>query len=190
MLEAIAAVLWPAVIVFMILRFHKEIRALIAGLKLTRGKILGQEFELAQLDKLDKETRTLQDASPISVNAPSPESPVGTLQQILRDATVSPKAALMLLQAEIERQLRLALKSKGYEERTPYQNAINYFSDMPEVPKDFARWLVELRDVRNRIVHGHDATDADALRAIDVGLRILPVLDRMADKPAGQDKLP
>jgi Domain of unknown function (DUF4145) len=163
---------------------------LIAGLKLTRGKFLGQEFELAQLDKLDKETRPLQDANAVSVGATTPQSPVGGLQQILRDATVSPKAALMLLQAEIERQLRLALKSKGYGESTPYQNAINYFSDMPEVPKDFARWLVELRDVRNRIVHGHEATDADALRAIDVGLRILPVIDRIVDKPAGQDQFP
>ena len=53
------------------------------------------------------------------------------------------------------------------------------------VPKDFDRWLVQFRNVRNQIVHGHEASDNDALRAIDIGLRILPILERLARQEPG-----
>lgn len=179
LLEALAAVLWPSAIIFAIFRFHKDIRALIGGLKLMRGKLFGQEFELAQLDKLEKETRTLRDAKDTIGRSASVEQ---IEQALFRDAGPSPKAALMLLQAEIERQLRLALKNRGVtEERIPYIRAMEFFRDKDEVPKEFGRWLEEFRDVRNAIIHGRDATDEDALRAIDIGGRILAALNRIVD---------
>src|SRR5258708_29613321 len=110
-LKAFAAVLWPAVIIFAIVRFYKDVRALIAGLKLRRGKLFGQEFELTELDKLEKETRTLAESS--GAAAQSPQTDV--LQKILQEAASSPKAALMYLQAEIERQLRAVLATRGVD---------------------------------------------------------------------------
>jgi hypothetical protein len=182
-LESLAAVLWPAVIVFAIFRFQNDVRGLIAGLKLRRGKILGQEFELDELDKLEKETRALQQANDAVVPVSAP-NPLADVQKILGEAVSSPKAALMVLQAEIERRLRLALRNRGViEDRVPYRRAIDFFENKGEVPAEFGRWLTDFRDVRNRILHGREATDDDALRAIDIGLRMLPLLDRIANHP-------
>jgi len=187
-LKALAAVLWPAVIIFGILRFHKDVRALIGGLKLRRGKFFGQEFELAQLEKLEKETRTLQPTAD-AIATPETSEPslyVALLQDALRDSGASPKVALMLLQAQIEQQLRLALKNRGItEDRVPYLRAIEVFRNEDGVPPDFGRWLQEFRQVRNAIIHGRDATDEDALRAVDIGGRILAVLNRITKRPPG-----
>jgi hypothetical protein len=175
-LKALAAVLWPVAIIVVILTFRKDVRGLIAGLKLRRGKLFGQEFEF-ELDKLEKETRPL--AEPSSTAAQQP--PTDILQRILREAASSPKAALMYLQAEIERQLRAVLASRGVDPRdvrsVPYQRAMDLFRGSDEVSQEFPRWLQEFRNIRNIIIHGHGATDEDALRAIDIGARILSVLN-------------
>jgi hypothetical protein len=93
----------------------------------------------------------------------------------------------MLLQAEIERELRTTLEKKGFkgvnEERIPYLRAMEIFLDKEEVPPEFGRWLKEFREVRNQIIHGRDTSNEDALRAIDIGARILATLDRIEKNP-------
>src|SRR5438093_11527880 len=125
-LKGLAAVLWPAAIIFAILRFHKDVRALIAGLKLRRGKLFGQEFELTELDKLERETRTLQDGNSALVRSASMDQ---IEQTLFREAASSPKAALMYLQAEIERQLRAVLATRGVDRLgvrgSPFQSAMD-----------------------------------------------------------------
>jgi hypothetical protein len=44
--KALAALGWPICIGILIFVFKNELRALVAGRKLKRGKLFGQEFEL------------------------------------------------------------------------------------------------------------------------------------------------
>ena len=110
LLKGIAAVLWPLVVVVAIFVFRKELQALLA--RLQKAKFLGGELELDEsLDQLERTAEALEaEASPTpqELESPSAESPDAIIiaPKILEEAGPSPKVALMLLSAELDRAVR------------------------------------------------------------------------------------
>jgi hypothetical protein len=183
LIRAVAALLWPLFAFYALYRFGPEIKNLVARLK--KGKLLGQEIELGEsLDRLDRTASAVASevaAVPQLAPAPPPEaSDEGeVVQRVFAAAAQSPKAALLLLAAEIEKQVRQLLASMGLlkgRKNLPLQGAFVELDEWGGLPKHIAASVKLFWDVRNRLVHGHSAGDGDILRAIDSGITILRAL--------------
>jgi len=180
-LKAVAALLWPLFAFVLLFMYRKELRHLITRLR--RGKLLGQEIELAEsLDKLNESADSV--AAEVPAQAPADERTTkqgvtpeaAVVDRVLETAAQSPKAALILLAAEIERELRQLIATLGLlrgRRNLPFSQALGALSEWGGLPKHLPGSVTLFWDVRNRLVHGHDATDDEIIRAIDSGIVIL-----------------
>lgn len=147
-----------------------------------RGKLFGQEIEL------DETLTQLQEAATSAVeetlSAPSVQDAAAghpnddPVAKILDEAARSPKAALLILASEIEREVREVIANLGPPPNfdvgsTSYVKGLAVLSQRALLPPAVLEALELFRGVRNRLVHGHHATADDVLRAIDSGALIL-----------------
>jgi hypothetical protein len=181
LLGAIAAFLWPVFAFVALFSFKNEIRGLLSRLR--KGKLFGQEIELGeslnQLDASAIEAVAEVAALPEPVGAPSNDSssPLDgeKERQLLMEATRSPKAALMLLAADLEREVRHLLASLGLLDGRrvgTLPQALKLLDQRGKSLHQVTSALNSFWNVRSRIVHGHEASEDDILRAIDSGLMI------------------
>lgn len=178
LIRAIAALAWPLVVVFIVIRYDSQVRDLLGRIK--RGKIAGAEIELSEkLDSLvASASEAASDADLLAAGAPAISAPVesgsSAERAIIDEVSRSPKAALLLLTSEIDRSVRLLLAALATTKRSlPFPRAIHELEQKGIVPKSVVEALTRFTDVRNRLVHGHHASDDDIIRAIDAGLVIL-----------------
>jgi len=186
LLQGIASLLWVAFAFVLLFRFAPQIGRLLDRLK--KGKFLGQEIELEEelatlqtsaVALADEVKQLPRDGSGVITNGMG-EFEAKT-RGILEQAATSPKVALMTLSAELEKQAIHGLAARGL------------LNGRPTVPLSQA--LIELRQygfppilegslnlfeiVRNKIIHGADATDEDALKALDSGIIILKAVSAL-----------
>ncbi|MEA2471766.1 MAG: hypothetical protein QOE38_2765, partial [Thermoleophilaceae bacterium] len=135
------------------------------------------EFELDEaLGRLERQAENAaQSVGDSSVSPPEVEETESIEDLVFDEAKTSPKVALMSLAARIERESQEILASSQepatWERRTLFDKVKRL--DVSPFVKSAA---LQFQHVRNRIVHDPDATDEDALRAIDAGLTILEAL--------------
>lgn len=179
LLKGIAAVLWPLVVVVVIIIFRREVSALLTRLR--KAKFLGGEVELDEsLDRLERTAEALEEeATPTSQELVSStaDGSDDIVPKILEEASRSPKVALMLLSAELDRAIRELLASLGGEHRSrplSSRKGLEELAQRTSLPDDTLRALNQFNEVRNLIVHGRgQVSDDEILRAIDSGLVIL-----------------
>jgi hypothetical protein len=196
LLQAIAALLWPIFAFAVLATFRPQIKDLLGRLR--RGKLLGQEIELGDsLSELERSAVAAQ--SEVAALPPAATADSGSLAEEGKRANVasermknetevidrvlnltaqSPKAALLVLAAEVEREVRRLMASLGLltgRQSVPIHRAIEEL-DRYGLPKHVPSSLRLFWEVRNRLVHGHQASDADTLSAIDSGIAILRAL--------------
>jgi hypothetical protein len=194
-IEAVADLLWPVLAFVAVFIFRSELAAL--SKRLRRLRAGGVEADLDQaLDELQASAQKAEEATPrVPAEIPKrvesgtamegdetlPVTPsVGAVEneaeRILEHASDSPRAALMLLSAELERKSREVLST-----RSPDATGAPFFRqlDLLEVSPAARRASKEFREVRNRIVHGGVASDEETLRAIDAGISILEAISRI-----------
>jgi hypothetical protein len=187
LLTAIGSFLWPILAFTVFLAHRNEFRTLIRRIR--KGKLLGQEIELGDsLDKLENSAKAaIIEVTAVPETRPElpPRSAVEveredtSVQKILEEAAKSPKAALLFLASEIERELRRLLASTGWhhgERVVGLKQGFDILSRTEALPPHVASSVRLFSDMRNRLVHGADATDDDVLRAIDSGVTILKAL--------------
>ena len=155
LIKAIASLLWPLLAFYFLWLFKSQIGDAIGRLK--KGKLLGQEVELN--DTLE----TLQqDASQFSDEVaalPKPKEPKpandnenergdtendNIIRSVIHEAARSPKAALLILAAEIEKEARQTLASIGkLEGRThiPISQAIRALDSHYGLPQHMSSSL-------------------------------------------------
>lgn len=180
LIRAIASLAWPALGIVVALLFRKEIRSLAGRLK--SGKFLGQELELADLQKLEEGANAALMQLPPPVDAGTsttkPDA-VDVRDRVLDEARRSPKLALLSLQGEIERETRELLASLGTlgtRRGYPLPEMLRTLRNQGNVPTALIRSAESFLSVRNKIVHGRVASDDDILSAIDSGLTILAAI--------------
>jgi hypothetical protein len=111
-----------------------------------------------------------------------------TEREILEVALVSPKAALMRLSLEIEREMRKLLVSTGALKRymeqdsQTFQDALRILGSVQgaRVPSELYQKVVEFSSLRNRVAHYNSEVP---LAAFDLGLSILRIL-RSVPRPS------
>lgn len=188
LLQALAALLWPAFAFTALLMFRKQIADLLARLK--KGKLLGQEIELNEsLEILQQAAQGAQvEVAALPQPTPPPKSEAEVIQEqsiaqrIISEAAISPKAALISLAAELERLAREVLATTGHlrgRRFVPIQQAIAEVHQTHGLAAHVPSSLHHFWDIRNRLIHKGEGTDEDILRAIDSGLSILRALQAM-----------
>lgn len=189
LLQAIAALLWPAFAFTALFIFRSQISDLVKRLK--RGKLLGQEIELNDsLDALNKSARSVeQEVAALPAPVTSHTTAIGeasphedTVRLVLSEAAKSPKAALILLASELEKLALQILASTGHLQGRrfmPITRAIGELQRTLGLPDHVQSSLQLFWSARNRLVHGGEGTDEDILRAVDSGLTILKALQAL-----------
>jgi uncharacterized protein YutE (UPF0331/DUF86 family) len=102
------------------------------------------------------------------------------IEEVLREAARSPRIGLMLLSSKMDRAARdLALAiglDVGRRGGVPLSMLIRELVQAERITRQDANALGLFNQVRNQIVHGHDADDNEVARAIDSGTRLLRLL--------------
>jgi hypothetical protein len=179
LIRAFASLAWPAVAAAALFLFRDEISALLR--RITKGRAGPIEFEIqSDLAELGARTSAAAESLPPkgSPDEETSETDTNVVQQVLSEASSSPKLALITLSAELERKARQVLASSqdpSEWRNRPLSHTLNRLELSPQVHAAYQ----EFRVVRNKIVHGHAASDNDALRAIDYGLVILDALNKI-----------
>jgi hypothetical protein len=186
LISAFASLAWPVVTVAIVNWFRPEIRAFMSRLR--KGKFLGTEFELDELQaktvaaeaKAELRADTERQAGPAEPSdIVTPDVAQDAVEEVLREASRSPRLGLMLLSAKMERAARERASDTGLDvSRRPVALSalIRALVQAEQLPFEAAEALNLFNQVRNRIVHGHDADDDEVARAIDSGTRLLKLL--------------
>jgi hypothetical protein len=195
--DALAKLAWPLIIALIVVAYRYEIRDILRRLsRVKKATVLGQQIELEEeLDQL-KATTEKAEAEVAPQQQPEGQSeragskPLFENEQlrdaqklereILSQARTSPKVALMLLSAEIDRRLRELLAATGWHQNiraTSTLRAIKQLQLQGSLPKHVIGSVKLFRDIRNRIIHGGPATDEEIIRAIDSGFVLLKAID-------------
>jgi hypothetical protein len=180
--------------------FRPELRALLARIR--KGKFLGQEIELDQMlantneavakaeetaaENVSAATGTAEGTSSAEAQSAHAEkreeidAAQDEIEEVLREAARSPRIGLMLLSSKMERAARdLALAiglNVGRRGGVPLSMLIRELVQAERITREDAHAVSLFNQVRNQIVHGHDADDTEVARAIDSGTRLLRLL--------------
>jgi uncharacterized protein YutE (UPF0331/DUF86 family) len=196
LISAFAALMWPVAVLTIVGWFRPEIRAVLSRIR--KGKLLGQEFEL---DELQAKTEAAEANTPMVIAATGlatgtssataegvridqaenadAEAAQDEIEEVLREASRSPRIGLMLLSAKMEQAARDLATDIGLDvSRRPISlsTMIRQLVQAEQLTDVDAEALNLFAHVRNRIVHGHDAGDDEIARAIDSGTRLLRLL--------------
>jgi hypothetical protein len=196
LISAFAALMWPVAVLTLVGWFRPEIRAVLSRIR--KGKLLGQEFELDELQaKTEAAEATVSTVVSATGLAEGTSSVIGAgvrleatgilraeaaqdeIEEVLREASRSPRIGLMLLSAKMERAARDLATAIGLDvSRRPVtlNTMVRQLVQAEQLTYEDAEALNLFNQVRNRIVHGHDAGDDEVARAIDSGTRLLRLL--------------
>jgi hypothetical protein len=194
LISAFASLMWPVVTIAIVNWFRPEIRDVLSRLK--KGKFLGNEIELVELQaktvaaeakvELRAESELRADAEVKPWTGPGEPSDIVTpnmaqdaVEEVLREASRSPRLGLMLLSAKIERAAREWAADAGLaapDRPRALSVIVRQLVAAEQLPDEAADALYLFTRVRNRIVHGDDADDDEIARAIDSGTRLLRLL--------------
>jgi len=182
LLRAVATLLWPILGFVALFSFRSQIRDLL--IRLRKGKLFGQEIELgdslARLGAAAVKTASEVAALPLTIPALTtgePEDDPSELERrVLEEAGRSPKAALLLLASEMEREVRQLLAAQGLlgsHRIVSFPQAIQLLDQRGGLLRHVASSVDLFWNLRNQLVHGRRASEDDILRAVDSGLTIL-----------------
>jgi hypothetical protein len=183
LIRSVAFLLWPILAFVVLFLFTHQIRDILGRLR--RGKVLGQEIELEQsLRELDASAQAAASETPQFVQLPA-TAEIADAQnrgtddlagRVIEEASRNPKVALILLASELEREVRQLLASMGLLGTAGPASLLQYMRTLEEreaLPKHLAGSVRNFWQLRNKLVHGHQTSPDDIVRAIDSGLTIL-----------------
>ena len=135
------------------------------------------------VDKLQKMIEVGASDSP-EISRPATNDPTVALvppneepiSRVLDEVPKSPKGALLILGAELERELRQLLWSSGWIQgvgKATITRSVEHLVELGVLPKHLGGSVKAFLDVRNRMLHGYGVTEDEILRAVDLGLTIL-----------------
>lgn len=193
--DLVGAVAWPLIVAALLVAYKSEVVGVLRRLRRFRFPGGGEAELDPDLDQLEKQASAVANTSPAVPLAeaamernlritgePSRSEDarlIDPVQSILEEAARSPRVGLIALSGEIERKVRELLGTRGqlpvtYDRRQPWlvQNLRQL-----DVSDDMLQAVEQFQAVRNKIIHGRQASDREAVRAVDSGVKILAALE-------------
>lgn len=189
LLKAVASLLWPIFAFVVLFVFKKQFAEAIGRLK--KGKLFGQEVELSDslqelqhsASQLSEEVSSIQPIENQDLENNERQGHENAIvNTIIHEAARSPKAALILLAAEIEREARQVLASSGKlkgRKSVGLKQAVDELDRQYGLPRHFSSSLQIFWETRNKLIHGGETKESNLLSAIDSGVSILKSLQAL-----------
>jgi len=188
LLKALASLLWPIFAFVVLFLFRSQLADAIGRFK--KGKLLGQEVELndslANLQRsasqLSEEVSAIPSSEVESSDSNELKDDESSVKTIIHEAARSPKAALILLAAEIEKEAKQTLASIGKlkgRKSVNLRQAIDELDSHYGLPRHISSSLRLFWETRNKIIHGGETDERNILSAIDSGVSILKSLQAL-----------
>jgi hypothetical protein len=136
------------------------------------------EFELQEtIEKLGSEIEKAQDAVADRSGTNILNDISSEVDQVLQESSRNPRAALLLLSARIEEQLRKRLTEAGLPIRYPLPRSIEIGIQAGIFPPELLPAFQDFWTVRNRVAHGvaFDVDDAYILSLVSLGTQLLRI---------------
>jgi hypothetical protein len=147
-----------------------------------RIKLWEVEIELKeQIRELEKEVVKAQDASANEAVPGTPGRISSEVEEVLSESGKNPRAALLLLSAKIEREVKERLRDAGVtlsRRNATASLAVDAGVKTGIFTREFASAFRDFWTVRNRIAHGEafDVNDNTILSLISLGTELLKVI--------------
>lgn len=185
LIRALASLAWPTVILLALFLFKNEIRNLLDRLR--RGKLPGG-LEL-ELDRLEERTVSVERRLPVSEEEPEVTS---TEQKIRELAADNPRLAVMELSSKLEvaaRTLHFHTFSEESEPPRGLRQTVRELEGDGDL-EEMSDLTMRFSRIRNAVVHGLDQeiSEAELLRAVDLGLRLYRILRTLLDVVESNDE--
>jgi len=188
LLKALASLLWPIFAFVVLFLFRSQLAEAIGRFK--KGKLLGQEVELndslvdlqRSASQLSEEVSAIPSSEIDSSDSNELKDDESSVKIIIHEAARSPKAALILLAAEIEKEAKQTLASIGKlkgRKSVNLRQAIDELDSHYGLPKHISSSLRLFWETRNKIIHGGETDERNILSAIDSGVSILKSLQAL-----------
>lgn len=189
-LNGVAAVLWPLLIALIIFLFRDQIVSLVRRIR--KGKAFGAEAEFdKELEALNREVNKAKEETAAGLETQTIDKPnaavvtqtegppdgsarVDIKAKVLAEAARSPRLGIMLLSAEIDKLAGRIAASTGHDERRTLREQLALWNS--QLPPHTSAAYRLFSHVRNRIVHGRDASEAEILSALDSGFALYDAL--------------
>lgn len=172
-IRAITPLSWPIFAFIALFMFKKPISDLLG--RLNKVKVSKEDVELT-LGKLNESAKEVEKEAPLQEKL----EPIDDIKEVIGEAAQSPKAALILLSAYLERETRQLLASLGHlksNQNLPLSKAIEVLQKQSGgLPGHIPSSLKFFEEARNKLIHGGESSQEDILRAIDSGITILKAL--------------
>jgi hypothetical protein len=188
-LQALVPFAWVCFAFTVLFMFKTQIKQILN--RLEEGEFFGQRIKLGKdLDRLEASSSSLNQEAQVSLPKESQVDNAGqerfdsATRSILQEAANSPKVALMMLSAELERVALEGLATRGLLRNRLFIPLRQSFEELRQygLPANLVGSLELFSSIRNKIVHGRAATDDDALRALDSGMTILRALNSLPNE--------
>jgi len=175
---ALSHLLWPILALVIILLFKKELSHLLHRIK--KGKILGQEIELEnEINEFNAITSQASE-SIVPDKQLGKESNDNPINSILINAETDPKIGIILLSAQIEKEMTDFISSSGLlNEFRPgsIRKSFELLSERGFISNSILRSVEIFWNLRNKIIHGKYIDNEDQLiRVLDIGVSLLNTL--------------
>lgn len=188
LLKALASLLWPIFAFVVLFLFRIQLAEAIGRFK--KGKLLGQEVELndsvvnlqRSASLLSEEVSAIPSSEVDGSDSNELEDDESSVKNIIHEAARSPKAALILLAAEIEKEAKQTLASIGKlkgRKGVNLRQAIDELDNHYGLPRHISSSLRLFWETRNNIIHGGETDERNILSAIDSGVSILKSLQAL-----------
>ncbi len=128
-----------------------------------------------------KEVEKAQDSAIDQPGLEISEDVLSDINEILHASSVNPRAALLLLSAKIERQMRLRLQEAGLQQDTDYvssRRATDLAMKANLFPEDTISAFQDFFTVRNRVAHSaaFDVDESTILTLVSIGIELLKLV--------------
>lgn len=144
-----------------------------------RIKLWEAEIELKEeVKELGKEVDKVQESVANKPDVQVSNSLPPEVEEILRESSKDPRAALLLLSAKIESQVKNRLQEAGINKRYTLSKAIQAGVDAGLFPIEILPAFRDFWAVRNKVAHAEafDVEDSTILSLVSIGTELLKVL--------------
>ncbi len=144
-----------------------------------RVKLWEAEIELKEeVKELGKEVDKVQESVANKPGVEVSKSLSPEVEEVLRESSKDPRAALLLLSAKIESQVKKRLQEANLNTRYPLGKAMEVGVDAGLFPREILSAFRDFWAVRNRVAHAEafDVEDSTILALVSIGTELLKVL--------------
>lgn len=191
---------WPVVLVIIVLTFRKPITDILnsleearwgeTGLKVSRQLDRAEEASEKVLDNLPEQAKTLDEISEaVALTGDAIEKAKARYTDALSEPDdenrflallqISPGAAIFDAWRDVEKELRALGDRHDLQTKPKFGSVMNVMNVLMKagiLKPDVAKWLNELRIVRNTAAHAQSTSTEAAFRFFELSRQVIPVL--------------